>query len=394
MVGLISPDLRRRVAVFDMSMMGTSPAGSCVLSEINGLSDHYRIVAVSGELQNEQAENIEWLRVPLPRKPVLLRYLVFHALAPLIYLVWKVRGGHAVMVQATQGQFPLADIAYAHFCHRAYLRRQWRQSSVQGLRRWARWISHQFNAFCEARAFARCRTLVVPSQGLARDIAREYPTVRDKIEVIPNPVDLARFARPEDFDRKAKRKELGFDDTHLVLSFMALGDFARKGLGLLIEAFGKLAPQERSSLKLLVIGGQSGEIAEFRSLADQHGLTNQAVFVGLHKDVMPFLWASDIFALPSSYEIFSLAVLQGAASGLPVLVSAGLYGAEEFIVDGENGWQVPRDADSLHHWLRRILAERDKLASMAQAAVASVRQYSNDAFVLRWRTLYQRLLKA
>lgn len=387
-----SKQINPTIAVFDMNITAKSPAGSCVLAEINGLADFYRIVAVAGELRNDHPECIDWLKVPLPRGPVLLRYLVFHTLGPIAYALWWLRGGRADIVQATQGQFPPADIAYAHFCHRAYLNNQWRTSTVTGPRRWARWLSHQFNAFFEAKAFARCRVLVVPSLGLARELAQEYPNVSDKIEVISNPVALDRFTRPTDFDREAQRKKLGFNEHDLVLSFMALGDFSRKGLGLLIEALGKLEKSERNGLKLLVIGGKSGEIDMFRTHALQHGVDAHLVFVGMQQEVAPYLWVSDVFAFPSAYEIFSLAILQAAASGLPVMVSQGLYGAEEMVVNEVNGWQVARNALSIHQWLLQLLGERAKLEAMSYAAAESVRQYSVEAFNARWQTLYERLL--
>ena len=379
------------IVIFDMNMTASSPAGSCVLAEINGLADTYRILAVTGELQNDHPDRIEWLRVRLPRGPVLLRYLVFHALAPLVYALWRLRAGQVALVQATQGQHPPADIAYAHFCHRAYLKNQWLNSTVVGPRRWARWMSHQFNAFFEKRAFERCRALVVPSKGLARELAQEYPETLNKIEVIPNPVSMDRFSRPADFNRNEARVKLGLAETDLVLSFMALGDFSRKGLGLLIEALGKLDKHQRSGLKLMVIGGQAGEIETFRSYATQHGVDAHLIFVGLQKEVASYLWTSDVFTLPSSYETFSLAAFQAAASGLPVMVSSDLYGPEDMVVEGVNGWQVPRDAISIYQWMLLLLRERDQLEVMSRAAVESVRQYSTEVFAARWHDLYQRL---
>ena len=388
----ISNHAKPVIVIFDMNMTTKSPAGSCVLAEINGLEDSYRIVAVTAELHNDHPDNIQWLRVPLPRGPILLRYIVFHAIGPLIYAFWRLRGGQVNITQTTQGQFPSADIAYAHFCHRSYLKNQWRDSSVTGPRRLARWLSHQFNAFFEARVFSRCRLIVVPSFGLAKELAKEYPQVQNKIEVIPNPVALSQFIRPADFDRQGQRIKLGFSENELVLSFMALGDFSRKGLGLLIEALGKLEKNQIIKLKLLVIGGKSSEIDIFRSYALEQGVAQNVIFTGIQQEVAPYLWVSDAFALPSSYETFSLAVFQAAASGLPVLVTYGLYGVEEMIVNGVNGWQVTRDVESITKWMKDFLNERENLYRMSIAATESVSPYSNEAFIARWQLTYERLL--
>jgi glycosyltransferase involved in cell wall biosynthesis len=71
-----------------------------------------------------------------------------------------------------------------------------------------------------------------------------------------------------------------------------------------------------------------------------------------------------------------------------VLVSARLYGAEEFVEDGENGWVVERDVLGVRSGLLRILADRSRLSEMGSASRLSVRQYSQNAFESRWIALY------
>lgn len=379
------------LVVFDQAVAARSPAGSCVLAECAGLADTRKVTVISEKCEIADNPNIAWVRVPLPRGPILLRYLAFQWLAPRAYR----RSGAAAItpkiVQTTQGQFPGADLAYAHFCHRAYLRGPWKASTARGLRRLLRWCNHSFNAYWERAAFRRARVVVVPSQGLARELGSVYPEIADKVRVIANPVDLPRFRRAADFDRAAFRAQQGFAQGERVLAFVALGDFARKGLGLVIDALGSLAPAERDRLRVLVIGGQAGEIELFRGQAERAGVADRVRFVGLQQDVRPYLWSGDVFAFPSAYEIFSLAILQGAAAGLPVIVSRGLYGAEEFMVDGQNGWLVERTAADVARVLSGIAAGRYDLAAMGAAAEASVQAYSRESFVERWRRLYAEL---
>jgi glycosyltransferase involved in cell wall biosynthesis len=336
---------------------------------------------------------VEFVRVRAPAGPVLLRYVVFHLAMPLHWLAWRLRGGRADCVQATQGQLPGAAICYAHFCHRRYLRQQWHQSSGAGLRRAARWAVHRFNATCEARALRRARWVVVPSRGLAREIAAEYPHAVAKLRVIANPVAIEHFARPDAFGRAAQRAELRLDDTQLVLGFMALGDFERKGLGLLIAALAALPEAQRAGVTIVVIGGQPGEIAEFAASAAGLGVADCLRFVGLQRDVRPFLWACDAFAFPSIYEIFSLAVLQAAAAGLPVMVCDGVYGSEEFVVDGHNGWSIARSHAAIVAWLARVAAARAALPAMGRAATQSMRPYARDVFQARWLQAFDAVLR-
>lgn len=376
------------LAVFDMSVSRNSPAGSCVLAEVEGLRSDYRLTVFTDRFDGVQDDRVAYVRVPVPRRPVFLRYWLFQFLAAFRYLVWRLSHAKPTLIQTTQGQFLWSDVAYAHFCHGAYLENQWRQSAVAGVRRLARWLNHRWNAAMERRAFRRVRKVVVPSLGLQRELAKTYPEVADKIVVISNPVDLGRFARPADFDRTTRRAEFGYAPEHIVFAFMALGDFSRKGLGLILPGLAKLPPAERALARILVIGGGAGEIAQYRALAEKLGLQGQVTFVGMQQDVRPYLWVADVFAFPSAYEIFSLAILQAAAAALPPIVSQGLYGAEEFVRHGENGWVVPRDEGGVSTALADAIRRAKDLPAMAAAAQTSVEVFSDAAFVGRWREFY------
>jgi glycosyltransferase involved in cell wall biosynthesis len=378
---------RQRVVVVDMAVSPTSPAGSCVLAEIQGLSAHFDVTVFSERFEPGAMRCVEFVRVRTPDRPVLLRYVVFHFSVPVHYMLWRLRGGRAACVQATQGQLPGAGICYAHFCHRAYLKQHWNKSSVTGARRWARFAAHRFNAWCEAITIRWARLVVVPSLGLARELASEYPACSSKLRVLANPVATSHFRQPPDFDKIAQRRVFGFDPGHLVLGFMALGDFERKGLGLLLQALAELASPQRQQLRILVIGGHAGEIAEFEALAARLGLAACVRFVGMQKDVRRHLWVCDVFAFPSTYEIFSLAVIQAAAAGLPVLVCNGVYGSEEFVVDGHNGWVVERNTSAVGAWLHRLTSERHRLPDMSAAAVLSVKRYDLETFQTCWTEL-------
>lgn len=376
-----------------MAVAADSPAGSCVLAEIRGLARTCDVTVFSDRFDAADVPGVEFVRVRAPDRPVLLRYLVFHLAMPWRFALWRLAGGRADCVQATQGQLPGSAICYAHFSHRGYLARQWKRSAVSGPRRWARWAVHRFNAACEAMALRRARVIVVPSRGLARELAVDYPSAAGRIRVIANPVAIERFARPPAFDRASARAALGFGDEQVVLAFMALGDFERKGLGLLLSALAALPQAARGGVALLVIGGQADEIGEFADLATTLGVPASVHFAGLQPDVRPFLWLSDAFAFPSSYETFGLAAAQAAAAGLPVMACEGVHGLEDFVVDAVNGWCIARRHHAVVAWLHRVLDERAALERMGQAAAEAVRPYATQAFQARWAELFDAVLR-
>lgn len=380
---------RRHLLVFDLAVAAASPAGSCVLAEVEGLADDFDVTVVSARCEARHPR-VRWLRVPLPARPLVLRYLVFLVVAPLVATWHRLRGRlpAADWVQATQGQRPGADIAYAHYCHRAYLRGAWHDSPVRGLRRLLRFLNHRFNAWCEARAFRRARCIVVPSRGLAQELAAVYPDAAAKVHTLPNPISLERFGRPGAFDREAFRRTHGLPTDAVVFVFVALGDFARKGMGLILPA---LASLREAPARLLVVGGRAGEIDATRREAERLGVADRVCFAGMQSDVAPFLWASDALVFPSAYEIFSLVTLQAAAAGLPMIVSRGLHGAEEVLVDGETGFAVERDTEAVAASMRRIAADPAAAGEMGRRAARLVQRYAMPAFVARWRRLYASL---
>ena len=139
----------------------------------------------------------------------------------------------------------------------------------------------------------------------------------NKIDVVHNPVDAKKFSRNES-KRKEFRKILGISDDEILFSGMGIYIY-RKGFDVLIKAFAEIKKICSYKIKLALIG--AGEQREnYLSLADSLGIKIIMPDEFL-KDVREWLWASDIFVMPSREEGFSIALLEALASGLPVIVS-------------------------------------------------------------------------
>ncbi|HLP88553.1 MAG TPA: glycosyltransferase family 4 protein [Nostocaceae cyanobacterium] len=380
---------KSQIVIFDFNVTKNSPIGSCVLQLVTDIYKDYQITVVADIFENPAPEEINWIRVPLPPKPVLLRYVLFQWLAPIYYRkYYRNNSGKKPLIIASQGEFINCDISYSQFGHQAYLDNQWHTNTSKGLRRLARWMIHKFNANTEAKAFAHTQKIVVPSQGLAKELTETYPQIANKIVIIPNPVDIHKFAPPQEFNRQEMRKKFNFSANDVVMIFVALGDFERKGLNLLMESLAKL---ENPQAKLLVVGGTESIIQEYKQLQNQLGLANQVYFAGFQTDIRPYLWASDLLVHPSTYETFCLVVFQGCAAGLPFMATQ-LYGVEEFLQNGINGWQVERNLDSISTTLQQILGNKTKVIEMGKIARNMVNSYDAPIFVSRWRSIIQKLV--
>jgi glycosyltransferase involved in cell wall biosynthesis len=178
------------------------------------------------------------------------------------------------------------------------------------------------------------RALYLAGERLGSATVAVSPTVADRlkrwgvpaprIEVVPNGVDLARF-RFDPVARLRTRRRLG-----LPLEAYVVGGVGRlapgKRFDVLVRALARL-PQD---CWLLLVGGGPEEhvlrrAAREAGVADRVLLTGERPYVpdgSLAPDLPSLVSAMDVLASPSREEAFGLAVVEGLASGLPVLYAS------------------------------------------------------------------------
>jgi glycosyltransferase involved in cell wall biosynthesis len=381
----------KTIALFDHKVISGNPIGGCHLRILEALAGEYRFTVFATQFENPRPEWIHWIRIPAPPRPLVAQFLCYHLLAPVQYLAVRLRNGAAFDLAQTMENCGLqSDVAYVQFCHRAYLRQHWKESEAHGARGWIRWLDHRVRALLEPVVYRRAERIVVPSRGFAAELVAEYPWLGEKVVVVPNPIDVPRLRRPNGFDREGFRARLGLRAVDVVLVFVALGHFERKGLPMLMEALTDIPEQ---GLKLLVVGGESDVVSQYRRRAEQMHVGERTVFVGMQRDVRPYLWAADAFAFPSSYETFSLVAFEAGAAALPLLVTP-LHGVSEMLSDGDNGFVLERTRAGVERGLRRLMAlPPEQRRTMGERARACVEAYSVPKFVANWRPVYSELLR-
>jgi glycosyltransferase involved in cell wall biosynthesis len=375
-----------KIAFFDYIVTQDNAIGKCDLGILATLCHDHEFTVFAVEFENPCPERIRWVRIPAPTRPLALLYLAFHVLAPICYLWHRLRFGMRFdSVQIIESNLSFGNIAYSHFCHRAFLQHHWNEVAVGGLRGALRWLDHWLHARLEPWVYRRASVIVTPSHGLARELSAAYPRAAAKIRVLANPVDLQGLRRSETFDRESFRRNLGLMPQDIALAFVALGHYERKGLLLLLQA---LAALQDPKLKVLVVGGSGNAISDYRERANRIGLNGNVQFVETQRDVRPYLWASDALALPSCYEVFPLVALEAAAAGLPLLATP-LNGVEEFLRDAENGLLMRREVNAVSGCIARFAQmPLDARRQMGRRAQADVERYGMAQFASAWSKLY------
>lgn len=237
--------------------------------------------------------------------------------------------------------------------------RPWKRLAAQVLPRY-----REFGRLMEKQYRDGDRLVVALSQMVRHDLKRYHRVPDERIRLIYNGVDVARFS-PEHRGtyRDEVRARLGVGDQTLFL--IVAHNLRLKGLPSLLEAMALLLTSGFAA-QLIVVGGR--RLKRFRWLAERLGVDRVVHFLGPVHDVVPYYAVADVYVQPTFYDPCSLVVLEALASGLPVITSR-FNGAGELMTHGEHGYLLddPADARRLADQMS-LLLEYHRRQPMSEAA--------------------------
>jgi UDP-glucose:(heptosyl)LPS alpha-1,3-glucosyltransferase len=229
----------------------------------------------------------------------------------------------------------------------------------------------------------RTAVFVCVSDGVADEMREHYPQAAGRILTIHNGVDTHAFTpNAHEGEASALRAKLEIPPERFLAAFVARG-WGHKGLGPIIQALAQ-AP----GWDLLVAG--KGDQASYQRMADSLGLGGAVHWLGVMEDIQVVYELADAFVFPSSYETFSLVTFEAAASGLPVLATP-VNGVRELIADGENGFFITREPDTIARRLNQLAADPRLRARLGGAARQSALEFTWQRMLDEHHALYQEL---
>lgn len=215
------------------------------------------------------------------------------------------------------------------------------------------------------------------------------------IVVIPNGVDLTRFAAPA--NRGEVRRSLGVpEDAPLVAVVSRLSRL--KGIEDFLHAAAVVGARHQSA-RFIVVGEPSpiknrAYLDELSALANRLGMGDRVIFTGLRSDVPAVLSAVDVSVMPSLNEALSNVLLESMAAGTAV-VATDVGGTAEALTDGENGLLVrPGQPDAMAAAISRLLDNPELSRRLGHAGRNTIaRRFSLERMVTATEHLYQDLLE-
>lgn len=217
------------------------------------------------------------------------------------------------------------------------------------------------------------------------------------IDVVHNPVNAARFSPDLDI-RRDFRKSLGLSENDILFSGMGIY-IHRKGFDVLIRAFAKVCSEYggNETLRLALIGseGEKGMRENYMRLSAELGV-NVIMPDSFVSDVRSWLWASDVFVMPSREEGFSIALLEGLASGLPAVVSDIEPFTEIIRPERNNGLIAKKDDPESFAlaMLKMLNIGKEGRGNITDSSIAVIKQnFSLENAAEKTIAVYERVLK-
>ena len=129
-----------------------------------------------------------------------------------------------------------------------------------------------------------------------------------------------------------------------------------------------------------------------RIITDAH-LEKKVFFKGFTDNVPQVLREADIFAFPSAYEGFGMALAEGMSVGLPAVGYKNCPAVNELIKDGENGFLCDDGVEPLAQALDKLMGDKELRVQMGKAAKADMAQFAPEKIWDKWEELMKKVIE-
>lgn len=217
--------------------------------------------------------------------------------------------------------------------------------------------------------FNSAKRIIAVSSEIRRCLEKDIGVDERKVTVIPNGIDIIKWAFYRHIDRHLVKEELGLADSTVLIG--AVGRLVPfKGFNILLKSLRRIIDNYPNAYLIILGDGPLRDTLEEQ--AKELGIAQYIKFLGFVDEPGRYMSALDVFVLPSINEPFGIVLLEAMAMGIPV-VSTRSGGVLDIIEDGVTGLLAePGDDKSLAESIERLLGDEDlrgQLAKNCQLAV-------------------------
>lgn len=220
---------------------------------------------------------------------------------------------------------------------------------------------------------------IIVSSSVMKDYYFKKIGTRSSYTMIPYGIPDMVF---DDIDEETKTTLLELKKKYIVL--IGCGTLIkRKCFNLLVSYL-----SHNKNAAVVLIGGGVCE-GELIKQADELGVRDRLLLLGFRKKSSDYYPYFDVFCMSSNSEGFGLAMLEGMASGLPVVCSdLPIY--KDYFGDNEVGLFEPENQGAFNHAVDKVIKEKDYYAK--QSRILYEEKFSLMSMAKKHRELYDSIL--
>jgi glycosyltransferase involved in cell wall biosynthesis len=232
--------------------------------------------------------------------------------------------------------------------------------------------------------YSRPTRIVTAGEALRRELIEKNGIAPERVESVPTGADTNRY-RPG--DRAQARAQCGLPAEKLLVGIVATLR-SWKGHRFLLEALPEQA--------MLVIVGDGPQREALTARVAELGIADRVIFAGNQVDVVPWMQALDVFALPSyANEGVPQALVQAMLVGLPC-VTTPVGSISELAINEQTALVVPpQDVPALRSALQTLVTDSQLRQRLGAAARRHCEQtMSVERMLDRMEAIYREAAKS
>lgn len=231
--------------------------------------------------------------------------------------------------------------------------------------------------------------ILVNSESAKQSVVKKERVDPEDIDVIPNGIDTTKFIHSEE-ERHVNRQAFGLKTGECCIGIIANMSRPVKRVDIFLKAAAEVYKHEKNTMFLVLGDGYLKD--ELKKLTRILGIESRTRFLGLQKEVIPYLASFDIGVCTSDSEGFSNAILEYMAMGLPV-VATNVGGNKEAIQDEINGFLVePNNPEAVAESILKIMMNGDLKRKMSQNSLRMARHYSWENKIKEIESYYGQMI--
>ena len=203
--------------------------------------------------------------------------------------------------------------------------------------------------------------------------ANELSRFHNPCELCWNWFDAGGFRPPVNGERQAARDRLGIPQDRMAVISVGNGSDI-KNYRAIVEALATLGKHKQHYYQI----GNPHPQGLDEKLANELGVAEHVHFIGPRKDILDWLWACDLYLMPSIFEGYGLAAVEALAAGCECIF-ADCPGLADFKEIGIEAKWVPHTAEDFARAITASLAHPCEIMQLSNNSEISRSAFSVES---------------